>query len=394
MDSTQRGFEVIGEILPMVRGFPSGGKTPMRCQVLAASLAMIFCLIGQSAQAYDLTITGGTVHRPGPMPDTPLPEGKLGSIVLDNELGGASEFFNNGTEPPNVPGELEIYGHLAGELSNGAPFNEHVYGGVVSIGQGALKMLSVIAGDGDMKGRETYRLDERFNWIIHTDLALDAGFPQGLVMSRNITITSGVLLVAPSLQTEAGLKGGINEAGSIPSGAPIYGMLGDMDNRGFLDGRIVGVGRVPLGFMFVPGSPLVMQRNFKSNIPVTREEAESLRSPVCSISATSWRSHGMEIPRRAPMLLRTPRLTSKISRRARGQPNPIFPQRSPARTGQAAQAARIEALLKQESHDTEEWLKAGVIPAASMAAIDELLKQIDQAMPALRAGLHFTRVGG
>ena len=59
------------------------------------------------------------------------------------------------------------------DWSNGAPFNEHVYGGVVSIGQGALKMLSVIAGDGDMKGRETYQLNEHFNWIIHTDLALN-----------------------------------------------------------------------------------------------------------------------------------------------------------------------------------------------------------------------------
>lgn len=245
----------------------------MRQRFRATTLAIILCLSGPLARAYDLTITGGTVHGPGPMPDTPLPVGKLGSIVLNNELGGASEFFNNGAEPPNVPGELEIYGHLGGRLSNGAPFNEHVYGGVVSIGQGALKMLSVIAGDGEMKGRETYRLNERLNWIIHTDLALDAGFPQGLVISRNITITSGVLLVAPSLQTEAGLNGGMDEAGSLPSGAPIYGMLGDMDNRGFLDGRIVGVGRVPLGFMFVPGSPLVMQRDFKSNIPITREEA-------------------------------------------------------------------------------------------------------------------------
>ena len=35
-----------------------------RCQ--AALLTMILCLGGTSAQAYDLTITGGTVHGPGP----------------------------------------------------------------------------------------------------------------------------------------------------------------------------------------------------------------------------------------------------------------------------------------------------------------------------------------
>ena len=31
------------------------------------------------------------------------------------------------------------------------------------------------------------------------------------MISRNITITSGVLLVAQSLQTESGLKGGMDE---------------------------------------------------------------------------------------------------------------------------------------------------------------------------------------
>jgi hypothetical protein len=366
----------------------------MRKQILAATLAMILCPGGPPAHAYDLTITGGTVHGPGPMPDTPLPEGKLGSIALDNELGGASEFFNNGAEPPNVPGEMEIYGHLGGRLSNGAPFNEHVYGGVVSIGQGALKMLSVIASDGEMKGRETYRLNERLNWIIHTDLALDAGFPQGLVISRNITITSGVLLVAPSLQTEGGIKGGMDEAGSLPSGAPIYGMLGDLDNRGFLDGRIVGVGRVPLGFMFVPGSPLVMQRNFKSNIPVTREEAGILTfAGLANLRDILAVARDGNPAARSYVLAHVWFYFDDFAARARSAQSHLSAA-GPAHSGQAALAAQIEAVLKQGSRDAGAWITAGAIPEANMTAIEVLLRKIDQITPALRAELHFTQVGG
>jgi hypothetical protein len=328
------------------------------------------------------------------MPDTPLPEGKLGSIVLDNELGGASEFFNNGLEPPNVPGEMEIYGHLGGRLSNGAPFNEHVYGGVVSIGQGALKMLSVIAGDGEMKGRETYRLNERLNWIIHTDLALDAGFPQGLVISRNITITSGVLLVAPSLQTETGLKGGMDEAGSLPSGAPIYGMLGDMENRGFLDGRIVGVGRVPLGFMFVPGSPLVMQRNFRSNIPVTREEAGVLTfAGLVNLRDILAVARDGNPKARSYVVAHIKSYLDDFAARARSAQSHLSAAGS-ARSREAAQAAQIGTLLEQQSQDADGWVAAGAIPDATMAAIGTLLNQIEQATPALRAEIHFTRIGG
>jgi hypothetical protein len=366
----------------------------MRKGCQAAALTLILCLSGTSVHAYDLTITGGTVHGPGPMPDTPLPAGKLGSIVLSDELGGASEFFNNGAEPPNVPGEMEIYGHLGGKLSNGAPFNEHVYGGVVSIGQGALKMLSVIASDGDMKGRETYQLNEHFNWIIHTDLALDAGFPQGLVISRNITITSGVLLVAPSLQTETGLKGGMDEAGSIPSGAPIYGMLGDMDNRGFLDGRIVGVGRVPLGFMFVPGSPLVMQRNFQSNIPITQEEAGILTfAGLVNLRDVLAVARDGNPAARSYVLAHAKSYLEDFAARARSAQSHLSTA-GPARQGQAAQAGQIGALLEQASHDAEGWVTAGTFPETSMAPIEAILHEIDQITPALRAQLHFTRVKG
>jgi hypothetical protein len=360
----------------------------IRCLALAVSLT----LKGSLVLAYDLTIIGGTVHGPGLMPDTPLPQGKLGSIVLDNQLEGASEFFNNGADPPNVPGEMEIYGHLGARLSNGAPFNEHVYGGIVSIGQGALKMLSVIAGDGEMKGRETYRLTDRLNWIIHTDLALDAGFPQGLVISRNITITTGVLLVATSLQTESGRMAGMDEAGSIPSGAPIYGMLGDMGNRGFLDGRIVGVGRVPLGFMFVPGSPLVMQRNFESNIPVTREEAGVLTlAGLANLRDILAVSEGGNAKARTYVLARVKIYLEDFAARARSARDHLSAADRPEL---AEEAAEMEALLNRESDESQQWQASGAIPEPSLRAIQALFERIDQRLPALRAEFHLTQIGG
>ena len=230
---------------------------------------LTFSSLAWPAPAFELRILGGAVYGPGMMSETPLPPGRFSHITLDPMLSGETVFFNNGAEPPNIPGEAEIFGTNAGVLSNGVPFNEHVDGGIVTIGQGALKMLAVISKEGPNTGRETYGLDDRLNWRLRTDLALDPGFPEGLVISENLDITTGVLIVKPSVQTEAGAEGGIDTAGGVPSGAPVFGRIGDSDEDGFLDGEIVGVGRVPVDYIFVPGAPLVQRRIFVSDIPVT-----------------------------------------------------------------------------------------------------------------------------
>jgi hypothetical protein len=220
-------------------------------------------------EGYVIDTVAGTVYGPGPMPATPLAGGKFTYVKVNAKLEGDIAFFNNGPAEPNIPGEKEIFGEFRGGLlSNGVKFNEHLHGGIVTIGQGALRMLAVVASDGDSKGGETYRLDERLNWRWKTDMALDPGFPEGLVVSRNIDITSGVLWIPSSLQTEGKLPGGFDNADYIPGGGPILGALGDADEDGFLDGRMVGAGRTPLKYLFVPGSPLVMARIIKTDIPV------------------------------------------------------------------------------------------------------------------------------
>lgn len=220
------------------------------------------------AQGHELRILGGAVYGPGPMPETPLPPGLFMHVELDAMLTGGAEFFNNGAEPPNIPGEMEIFGKHEGVLSDGARFNEHVDGGIVTIGQGALRMLAVITRNGPNEGRELYRLDNALNLRIRTDLALDPGFPEGLIVSENLDISTGVIRIRPSEQTEKGIEGGFDFAGRLPSGAPIFGRLGDSDEDGFLDGEIVGAGRVPLTYIFVPGAPLVQRREFVSDIPI------------------------------------------------------------------------------------------------------------------------------
>jgi hypothetical protein len=366
--------------------------SPLRLLALTALLAVQ----GTGAWAYDLTIIGGIVQGPGPMPDTPLPQGKLGYIVFDDHLTGASEFFNNGAEPPNNPGELEIEGHYGGTLSNGVPFNKHVYGGVVTIGQGALKMLSVIASDGPLKGRETYHLNDQLNWVIHTDLALDAGFPQGLVVSRNITITTGVLFVPPSMRTEGGLKGGMDEAGSLPSGAPIYGMLGDIDGRGFLDGRIVGASRVPLDFMFMPGSPLVMQREIRSNIPVTHEQAGILTfaglANLRDVLAVAQEESAAPPAARKYVLARAQSYLQDFAARAHSAQVHLAAA-GPARAALAAQAGAIEAVLRAQIPQAGGWAATGAVPAANMTAIRASLDDVAKTIPALQSELRFTQIG-
>ena len=167
-----------------------------------------------------------------------------------------------------------------------------------------------------------------------------------------------------------------------------------MDNRGFLDGRIVGVGRVPLGFMSF--------RAVRSSCSVTSSRISRSRkrrpeyspSPVWSISATFWQWRGTEIPLRAPMFSPTLGPISPTLRpRARSAQSHLSAA-GPTRLAQAALAGQIGSLLERASHDADDWVIAGAIPEAGIAPIEALLHEIDQVTPALRAELRFTRVKG
>lgn len=246
---------------------------PGRALSSAALMVAAFCGCVTSASAYDgvhlLTFTGGSIYGPGQMPESEMPGGYISNLKLDHMLNGGMEWFNNGPAEPNVPSEMELYGRNTGLLSDGTPFNEHAHGGVMPVGRGALRMVAVIAKIGPNGGHEKFRLDEQLNLRLLADMALDPGFEQGLIISKGLEITSGVLWVRQSLQTKAGTEGGMDFAAGLPSGAPIFGRLGDMDEDGFLDGELIGIGSAPIDYMFVPGAPLVQRRSFVTDIPMS-----------------------------------------------------------------------------------------------------------------------------
>lgn len=227
-------------------------------------------------QQYALDIISGIFYGPGEMPDSPLPTGRLGHITLDKNLTGRTKYFNNGGKLPNIKSEKEIDGIVDGKLSNGIPFNEHIDGGIAEVGLGAMRFMTVVAGDGPNKGSEKFTLLDSLDWQIITDLALDPGFADGVVISNNLLITTGLLSVPFSLQTSEKKEGGMDTAGSLPSGLDIVGRLGDFDFDGYIDGIINGGSNLPLDHMLIPGAPVIQSRYFTSNIPIDSFHASVL----------------------------------------------------------------------------------------------------------------------
>ena len=68
----------------------------------------------------------------------------------------------------------------------------------------------------------------------------------------------------PSLQTQMGLPGGIDRAGSLPVGAKIHGRLGDFNNDGYLDGASATTWY--LHYVGLPQRPFVYAANYENEV--------------------------------------------------------------------------------------------------------------------------------
>ena len=227
--------------------------------------------------SYEIDLNSGVFYGPGRMPDAAMPKGKINEIIFDRYLVGKTPFFNNDANQPNLVVPHDKFPSLANSLlSDGTPINENLDGGIVDIGQGAMSLLNVVAANGPNNGEQTYYLDDQMNWVMTTDLALDPGFKEGLLIIENLQISTGLIWVPLSLQTQENVPGGADMAGSIVSGTPLVGRLGDKDNDGFLDGDLVGKANIPLQHIFSPGAPAVQLRSFTSSIPVTPIDAALL----------------------------------------------------------------------------------------------------------------------
>ena len=68
------------------------------------------------------------------------------------------------------------------------------------------------------KGREYYSLDEDYRFVWKVDLALDPGFSEGIIQIDDFTLHTGLVKIADSIQTQQGIPGGYDQAGSLHSG--------------------------------------------------------------------------------------------------------------------------------------------------------------------------------
>jgi len=238
-------------------------------------LWLVCCVFLDDARSNNISLTfdGGTFYGPGNMPDAPMPDGKVETITLTGFLSGKTEYFNNGHKNPNLRARDNYPLAERGQTSDGKPFNEFMDGGVVEIGMGAMNLLTVVTSGGSNEGEQRYHLTEDLNWEVRTDLALDPGFEQGVLVIDDLRITSGVVWLKPSRQADLGMPGGTEAAGSLIVGDALVGRLGDKNEDGYLDGILVGTSTIPIGHIFSPGAPAAQSRSFSTTIPISKVDS-------------------------------------------------------------------------------------------------------------------------
>jgi hypothetical protein len=221
-----------------------------------------------------IRFVGGTFYGPGGLADAPSPPGQLRGLELTRGISG--EIGTSSIDSMTEEAAAAPKGPPTAVLSNGHPVNPNMEGGVVEVGRGAMRFHELVPLEGPGGGTARFTLDSDLMWHLVVDLVLDPGFPEGMVSIEALDITSGAAWVPQSLQTRGGLIGGTDRAGSLDSGVPVVGHVGDDDGDGYLDGLIVGATNMPLQHIFLPGSPTVQSRSFTTDIPISALDAALL----------------------------------------------------------------------------------------------------------------------
>ncbi|MGR9109124.1 MAG: tetratricopeptide repeat protein, partial [Gammaproteobacteria bacterium] len=233
-------------------------------------------LWNHQAPPFSIALTGGTLYGPGPLEDQPLSPGSLRNLYLGGTLSGLIPAFNNGKDEPNLPGETLQGGTVDGLLADGSEANENVDVGYVEIMNGKFKLFLSAVQDGPSEGIVHFFLDDGWHWTIFDDIAIDPGFPVGVIKIRDFTWSTSPRVLPVSRQTEAKAPAGVDRSGSITSGAVVPGALGDSNFDGKLDGTFNAIGRFPYDSVILPGTPFCQTRSFDSDIPVSAEQAALL----------------------------------------------------------------------------------------------------------------------
>lgn len=225
---------------------------------------------------FTVTLTGGTLFGPGPLPDQPLNPGRLANMVLGSAINGHIPAFNNRGAEPNLPGEILQGKAVDGLLSDGTEANENIDVGFVSLMNGKFRLFLSAVQDGPNKGEINFFLDDGWHWTILDDIAIDPGFPVGVIKFQDFTFSTSPRVLPVSRQTEAKSPAGVDQSGSIPSGGVVPGALGDANFDGRLDGTLNAIGRFPYDSVLLPGTPFAQTRVFDTDIPVTSAQAALL----------------------------------------------------------------------------------------------------------------------
>jgi tetratricopeptide (TPR) repeat protein len=231
---------------------------------------------GHLSPTFTVTLTGGTLFGPGPLPDQPLNPGRLANMVLGSAINGHIPAFNNRGAEPNLPGEILQGKAVDGLLSDGTEANENIDVGFVSLMNGKFRLFLSAVQDGPNKGKINFFLDDGWHWTILDDIAIDPGFPVGVIKFQDFTFSTSPRVLPVSRQTEAKSPAGVDQSGSIPSGGVVPGALGDANFDGRLDGTLNAIGRFPYDSVLLPGTPFAQTRVFDTDIPVTSAQAALL----------------------------------------------------------------------------------------------------------------------
>jgi hypothetical protein len=208
----------------------------------------------------------GIFYGPGKLPDSKIFNVLIRNVVFLGDRTFVTPFVNNGAEGPLSTGEREIEKAPNGMLSDGiTPVNENADTGPFELN--GIPFLAVIAGGGKHGGEQISVMHDG-NMIMTMDIGFDMGIGEGGVVTFPFYGTTGEVTVPYSLQTQLGLAGGTDRAGSLKSGDKIHGWLGNAAQDGFLSGSLVVAGNMPMSSIFMPGAPYALTRNFQTDMPV------------------------------------------------------------------------------------------------------------------------------
>jgi tetratricopeptide (TPR) repeat protein len=224
---------------------------------------------------YTLDLFTGKLYGPGPLEDQTLKPGALQNLYLKEGqfLDGTIKLFNNGGAEPNTPAEILQGLKIDGQLSDGTLINENVDVGRVFLMNGRFNLLLAAVGGGPNEGLLHFYLDKQGNWTIQDDIAIDPGFPEGIIKFNDFTFSTGPRILPLSKQTQLQYPAGVDRAGSISSKGFVEGYLGDDNFDGYLDGVFNAIGTFPFDSILLPGAPFAQTRSFRSKIPVDKFQA-------------------------------------------------------------------------------------------------------------------------